>query len=49
MTANYGETHDFAYNVADRPGNANDLNATILHCLGIDHKRFTYKFQGLEQ
>ena len=27
----------------------NDLNATILHCLGIDHSRFTFKFQGLEQ
>ena len=27
----------------------NDLNATILHCLGIDHERFTYKFQGLDQ
>jgi uncharacterized protein (DUF1501 family) len=45
----YGETDDFSYNVADRPVHVNDLNATILHCLGIDHKRFTYKFQGLEQ
>jgi uncharacterized protein (DUF1501 family) len=45
----YGETDDFSYNVADRPAHVNDLNATILHCLGIDHKRFTYKFQGLDQ
>jgi Protein of unknown function (DUF1501) len=45
----YGETDDFSYNVVDRPAHVNDLNATILHCLGIDHKRFTYKFQGLEQ
>jgi hypothetical protein len=27
----------------------NDFNATLLHCLGIDHERFTYRFQGLEQ
>jgi hypothetical protein len=45
----YGETDDFSYNVVDLPAHVNDLNATILHCLGIDHKRFTYKFQGLEQ
>jgi hypothetical protein len=45
----HGETDDFSYNVADRPVHVNDLNATILHCLGIDHKRFKYKFQGLEQ
>ncbi len=45
----YGETDDFSYNVVDKPAHVNDLNATILHCLGIDHKRFTYKFQGLEQ
>lgn len=35
--------------MVDKPANVNDLNATILHCLGIDHERFTYKFQGLEQ
>jgi len=45
----YGETDDFSYNVASNPCHVNDLNATILHCLGIDHERFTYKFQGLEQ
>ncbi|GIW97521.1 MAG: sulfatase [Pirellulaceae bacterium] len=44
-----GETDDFSYNVIQRPVHVNDLNATILHCLGIDHERFTYPFQGLEQ
>lgn len=45
----YGETDDFSYNVVANPCHVNDLNATVLHCLGIDHERFTYKFQGLEQ
>lgn len=45
----YGETDDFSYNVVEHPCHINDLNATILHCLGIDHERFTYKFQGLDQ
>jgi hypothetical protein len=44
----YGETDDFSYNIVDKPVHVNDLNATILHCLGIDHSRFTYKFQGLD-
>jgi hypothetical protein len=45
----YGETDDFSYNVVDKPAHINDLNATLLHCLGIDHERFTFKFQGLDQ
>lgn len=45
----YGETDDFSYNVIDKPAHVNDINATILHCLGIDHSRFTYRFQGLDQ
>ena len=45
----YGETDDFSYNVVDDPVHVNDLNATILHCMGIDHERFTFKFQGLDQ
>jgi hypothetical protein len=45
----YGETDDFSYNVASNPCHINDLNATLLHCLGIDHERFTYRFQGLDQ
>jgi len=45
----YGETDDFSYNITADPVHVNDLNATILHCMGIDHERFTYKFQGLDQ
>jgi hypothetical protein len=42
----YGQTDDFSYNVTERPVRVHDLNATILHCLGIDHERLTYRFQG---
>jgi hypothetical protein len=42
----YGETDDFSYNVVDKPVHVHDLNATVLHCLGIDHERLTYRFQG---
>ncbi len=45
----YGETDDFSYNIVKDPVHINDLNATILHCLGIDHERFTFAFQGLDQ
>ena len=45
----HGETDDFSYNVTEKPVHVNDLNATILQCLGIDHTRFTYKSQGLDQ
>ena len=45
----YGETDDFSYNVVDKPVHVNDLNATIMHCMGIDHERFTFKYQGLDQ
>jgi hypothetical protein len=41
-----GETDDFSYNIVSDPVHVHDLQATILHCLGIDHKRLTYKFQG---
>lgn len=44
-----GQTDDFSYNVTERPVHVNDLNATILHLMGIDHRRLTYPFQGLEQ
>ena len=43
----HGSTDDYCYNVAADPVHINDMNATILHCLGIDHERFTFKFQGL--
>ncbi len=45
----YGQTDDFAYNIVDNPVHIRDLNATILHCLGLDHNRFTFQFQGLSQ
>ncbi|MCI0336092.1 MAG: DUF1501 domain-containing protein [Acidobacteria bacterium] len=41
-----GETDDFSYNIVRDPVHVHDLNATILHCLGIDHKKLTFKFQG---
>jgi hypothetical protein len=41
-----GETDDFCYNVIRDPIHVHDLNATILHCLGIDHEKLTYRFQG---
>jgi hypothetical protein len=41
-----GETDDYCYNVVKDPVHVHDIQATILHCLGIDHKRLTYKFQG---
>jgi Protein of unknown function (DUF1501) len=44
----YGETDDFCYNVVRDPVHIHDLNATVLHCLGIDHERLTYRFQGRE-
>jgi uncharacterized protein (DUF1501 family) len=45
----YGETDDYSYNVTENPAHVNDLNATVLHLLGIDHTKFTFKFQGLDQ
>ena len=42
----YGQTDDFSYNIVEHPVHVHDLNATILHCLGIDHKKLTYRFQG---
>jgi len=45
----YGETDDFSYNIVENPVHLNDLNATILHCMGIRDRRFTYPFQGLQQ
>ncbi len=42
----YGETDDYCYNVVKDPVHIHDLNATILRCLGIDHTRLTFRFQG---
>jgi hypothetical protein len=45
----YGKTDDYSYNILENPVHIRDMNATILHQLGIDHERFTYRFQGLDQ
>ena len=45
----YGETDDWCYNIVDKDRygvHVHDLNATILHLLGFDHERLTYRFQG---
>jgi len=42
----HGETDDYCYNIVSEPVHVHDLHATILHCLGIDHTRLTFKFQG---
>jgi hypothetical protein len=42
----YGATDDFSYNIVENPVHVHDLQATILACLGIDHERLTFKFQG---
>ena len=42
----YGETDEYSYNIVNDPVHIHDLHATIFHCLGIDHTRLTFKFQG---
>ena len=42
----WGATDDYSYNVTENPVHVHDIQATILHLLGIDHTRLTYKFQG---
>jgi uncharacterized protein (DUF1501 family) len=44
-----GETDEFGFNVTRNPVHVRDLHATILHLLGFDHERFSFKFQGLDQ
>ena len=44
-----GQTDDYSYNITEDPVHIRDLNATILHCLGIDHNRLTFRAQGLDQ
>jgi hypothetical protein len=42
----HGETDDFSYNIVRDPVHVHDLNATLLHCLGLDHERLTWRYQG---
>jgi hypothetical protein len=45
----YGETDEMSYNIVKDPVHVRDLHATILHLLGINHERLSFKFQGLDQ
>jgi uncharacterized protein (DUF1501 family) len=45
----YGETDDFSYNIVENPVHVRDFHATVLHLLGFDHQRFSYRYQGLDQ
>ena len=42
----FGQTDDFSYNILENPVHIHDLHATMLHLLGIDHTKLTYRFQG---
>ncbi|MDA7916198.1 DUF1501 domain-containing protein [Verrucomicrobia bacterium] len=44
----YGATDEFSYNAVDNPVDVHDLQATILHLLGVDHNKLTYRYQGLD-
>jgi hypothetical protein len=45
----YGETDEMSYNIVRNPVHIRDLHATILHALGLEHERLSFKFQGLDQ
>lgn len=45
----YGETDEFSYNIVKDPVHVRDFHATVLSLLGIEHERFTFRFQGLDQ
>jgi hypothetical protein len=45
----HGETDEFSYNIVKDPVHVRDFHATVLHLLGFDHRRFTYRHQGLDQ
>jgi hypothetical protein len=45
----YGETDDYSYNIVKDPVHIRDFHATVLHLMGIDHERFTYRYLGLDQ
>ena len=44
--SSYGQTDDYCYNITNDPVHVHDLHATMLHLMGIDHKKLVYKFQG---
>jgi len=45
----YGDTDDFSYNITENPVHIRDFHATVLKLLGLDHQKFTYRYQGLDQ
>ena len=42
----YGKTDEFGYNIIENPVHVHDFQATLMHLIGIDHEKFTFKFQG---
>ncbi len=42
----YGKTDDYCYNIEENPVSVHDFHATIMHLLGIEHERLTYRYQG---
>jgi arylsulfatase A-like enzyme len=42
----YGKTDEFGYNIIENPVHVHDFQATLMHLMGIDHEKFTFKFQG---
>lgn len=42
----YGKTDEMGYHIVENPVHVHDLNATVLHLLGLDHERLTYRYQG---
>ena len=42
----YGKTDEFGYNIVENPVHIHDFQATLMHLMGIDHEKFTFKFQG---
>jgi arylsulfatase A-like enzyme len=45
----YGATDEFSYNIVENPVHIRDFHATVLHMLGMDHERFVFRHQGLDQ
>jgi arylsulfatase A-like enzyme len=43
-----GKTDEFGWSIAERPVHVHDLNATVLHLLGFDHEKLTFRYQGRE-
>ena len=45
-TITYGKTDEFGYNIIEKPVHVHDFQATLMHLMGINHEKFTFKFQG---